>query len=111
MDNALESCVKKKRKVVHAICFNMVSVINVGKNAGKDVQCVNGFKNSYNTQEKGKVIHMNPHDIKRNHGLKDIIRKGKKQFRIPENTDYYSDRYYKLAEKKYIKLCVIGGRC
>lgn len=54
---------------------------------------------------------MNPRDIKRNHGLKDIIRKGKKQFRIPENINYYSDRYYKLAEKKYIKLCVIGGRC
>ena len=54
---------------------------------------------------------MDPHDTKRDHGLKDLIRRGKKQFRIPENTDYYSDQYYKLAEKKYIKLCVIGGRC
>lgn len=63
------------------------------------------------SRKKEKVIRMNPRDIKRNHGLKDIIRKGKKQFRIPENINYYSDRYYKLAEKKYIKLCVIGGRC
>ena len=44
-------------------------------------------------------------------GLKRLIEQGREKFRVPENTLYYSAEYFKLAEKKYIKYCVLGGRC
>ena len=47
----------------------------------------------------------------RNVGIKMLIKKGKKRFRISENLSYYSEKDYKKAEKKYIKTCVLGGRC
>jgi len=46
-----------------------------------------------------------------NMGIKKLIKKGKQQFRIMENVSFYSEKDYKSAEKKYIKACVIGGRC
>jgi hypothetical protein len=46
-----------------------------------------------------------------NEGLEKIIKNGKEAFRIPENLKYYSDEDFREAEKKYLKLCVIGGRC
>ena len=46
-----------------------------------------------------------------NNGIKKLIRRGKKKFRIAENLSYYSEKDYKEAEKKYIKTCVLGGRC
>ena len=47
----------------------------------------------------------------RNVGIKMLIKKGKKRFRITENRTYYSEKDYKKAEKKYIKTCGLGGRC
>jgi hypothetical protein len=44
-------------------------------------------------------------------GLRKIIKHGKEKFRIPENLEYYLEEDYKAAEKKYLKLCVIGGKC
>jgi hypothetical protein len=44
-------------------------------------------------------------------GLKRVLQRARKVFRIPENTEYYSVEDYKLAEKKYIKYCVLEGRC
>jgi len=47
----------------------------------------------------------------RNVGIKLLIKNGKKKFRIAENLSFYSKKDYKKAEKKYIKTCVLGGRC
>ena len=47
----------------------------------------------------------------RNVGIKRLIKHAKKKFRITENLSYYSENDYKEAEKKYIKTCVLGGRC
>jgi len=47
----------------------------------------------------------------RNVGIKLLIKKAKKKFRIPENLSFYSEKDYKKAEKKYIKTYVLGGRC
>jgi hypothetical protein len=58
-----------------------------------------------------EVISMQHSETDRKIGLQRLIRKGKEQFRIPENTLYYSDEHYQLAEKKFIKLCIIGGKC
>ena len=44
-------------------------------------------------------------------GLRKIIKIGKETFRVAENLKYYSEEDYKAAEKKYLKLCVIGGKC
>jgi hypothetical protein len=52
-----------------------------------------------------------PKNIKKNTGLKRVLQRARKMFRIPENTEYYSAEHYKLAEKKYIKYCVLEGRC
>ena len=46
-----------------------------------------------------------------NTGIKKLIKKGKEQFRINENVSFYSEKDYKRAEKKFIKVCVLGGRC
>ena len=48
-----------------------------------------------------------PHDK----GLRKLIRQGRKLFRIRENTQYYSTDDYREAEKKFVKLCVLEGRC
>lgn len=44
-------------------------------------------------------------------GIEKLLKKGKKEFRIPENLDYYSEFDFKEAERKYLRLCVIGGQC
>lgn len=53
-----------------------------------------------------KVMHE-----KYNKGLQRLIKNGKAAFRISENLDYYSEEDYKAAEKKFLKFCIIGGRC
>lgn len=47
----------------------------------------------------------------RNEGLVRLIEQGKDAFNISENTDFYSEKDYRQAEKKFIKLCVIGRKC
>ena len=46
-----------------------------------------------------------------NVGIKKLVKKGKEKFRIAENLSFYSEKDYKKAEKKFIKACVLGGRC
>lgn len=46
-----------------------------------------------------------------NEGLRKIIKNGKERFRIPENLEYYLEEDYKAAEKKFLKFCIIGGKC
>jgi hypothetical protein len=48
---------------------------------------------------------------RKDEGLQKKIRLGKRMFRIAENTQYYSDEDYKLAEKQFVKFCVIEERC
>ena len=52
----------------------------------------------------------NPH-MKKNEGLRRLIERGREAFHIAENVDYYSEKDYKIAEKKFIKLCIIQQRC
>lgn len=54
---------------------------------------------------------MNDQIQKKDVGLRRMIEKGKERFRLPENTQYYSAEQYKIAEKKFIKYCIIEGRC
>jgi hypothetical protein len=44
-------------------------------------------------------------------GIRRIVRHGRKQFRIPENLDYYSQEDFAVAERKFIKTCVVLGKC
>ncbi len=43
--------------------------------------------------------------------LRRKIREGRRMFQIPENTNHYSIENYKAAEKKFVKLCILEGRC
>lgn len=42
-------------------------------------------------------------------GLESILLQYKKNFRISENLDYYSQEDLKKAEKKFVKLCITHG--
>ena len=44
-------------------------------------------------------------------GMKLLVRKYRRQFRIPENLEHYNDKDYKSAEQKYIRMCVTKGTC
>jgi hypothetical protein len=54
---------------------------------------------------------MEPAQSKKNEGIKRLVQKGREAFHISENLNHYSEADYKIAEKKYIKLCVIQRRC
>jgi hypothetical protein len=41
-------------------------------------------------------------------GIKLLVHKCREQFRIYENLEHYSDRDYREAERKYVKLCLRG---
>jgi hypothetical protein len=36
-------------------------------------------------------------------GLRELLKKYRTLFRIPENVNYYSDEDYRLAERKFLK--------
>lgn len=44
-------------------------------------------------------------------GIKALIRKGREQFRIQENMEHYEPEDLKIAEKKFIKECILNGKC
>ena len=44
------------------------------------------------------------------HGIEELVKKYKAAFRIPENIHYYSEKDYKIAERKYIKNAVKEGK-
>ena len=44
-------------------------------------------------------------------GIKLLVEKGREAFRISENINFYSEKDYKVAEKKFIKFCIIQQRC
>jgi hypothetical protein len=41
-------------------------------------------------------------------GMKLQVQKCRDQFRISENSEHYSDRDFREAERKYVKLCLRG---
>lgn len=41
-------------------------------------------------------------------GIKLLIQKCREQFRISENVEHDSNREYRKAERKYVKLCLRG---
>jgi hypothetical protein len=54
---------------------------------------------------------MDDTNVRRNEGMKRLVEEGRKAFRISENLNFYSKKDYKVAEKKFIKLCIIGQKC
>jgi hypothetical protein len=52
---------------------------------------------------------MKKHSIK-DVGIQLLLNKYKKLFRVPENLNYYSDKDYRMAEKKFIKYALRAGR-
>ncbi|MEN8751610.1 MAG: hypothetical protein AB1Z18_02445 [Desulfobacterales bacterium] len=42
-------------------------------------------------------------------GIKLLIQNLKKEFRIPENLEHYSEEDFQEAEKKYLKFCLQNG--
>lgn len=53
---------------------------------------------------------MENHHAKRDEGIRRLVEFGRKSFRRSENLNFYSEEDYKAAEKKYIKLCIIGQK-
>ncbi len=49
-----------------------------------------------------------PHE---NSGMDRIVEKYRRQFRIPENFDHYSEDDYQLAERQYLRFCLQRGCC
>ena len=47
---------------------------------------------------------------RQNCGLKLLVEKHRKEFQIPENLNFYSEKNYKIAERKYLKYALgMGG--
>ncbi|MGD9369251.1 MAG: hypothetical protein PVH87_26320, partial [Desulfobacteraceae bacterium] len=69
------------------------------------------FRSGTNSvRESGEACMENPY-VKKNEGIRLLIERGRQAFRIDENVNFYSEKDYKAAEKKFIKHCVIGQRC
>ncbi|MGD8836769.1 MAG: hypothetical protein PVJ84_12845 [Desulfobacteraceae bacterium] len=49
--------------------------------------------------------------VRKNEGIRRLVERGRQAFRISENLNHYSEKDYKSAEKKFIKICIIGQRC
>ncbi len=43
-------------------------------------------------------------------GMKMLLNRCRQRFRIPENLEHYSEEDLREAEKKFVKLCLIGGQ-
>ncbi len=42
--------------------------------------------------------------------MKMLLNRCRQRFRIPENLEHYSEEDLREAEKKFVKLCLIGGQ-
>ncbi len=49
-------------------------------------------------------------EFAKNSGLKMLLEKYQKIFRIPENLNHYSEKDYQIAEKKFIKFALLEGK-
>ena len=50
-------------------------------------------------------------DDRNRNPMKELVRRYRKKFRIPENLEHYSKRDYEAAEHKYVKMCITRGKC
>ena len=44
-------------------------------------------------------------------GMDRLVEKYRRQFRIPENLNYYSEGDFHLAEREYLRFCLSRGAC
>lgn len=44
-------------------------------------------------------------------GMDQLVEKYRRQFRIPENLNYYSERDFHHAEREYLRFCLTRGSC
>ena len=44
-------------------------------------------------------------------GMDRLVEKYRRQFRIPENLDYYSEQDFQSAEREYLRFCLSRGAC
>ncbi len=44
-------------------------------------------------------------------GMDRLVEKYRRQFRIPENLNYYAEGDYHRAERKYLRFCLLRGSC
>ena len=49
---------------------------------------------------------MGGNDYSRNSGIKLLVEKYRKAFRVAENLNYYSKENYKIAERKFLKFAL-----
>jgi hypothetical protein len=47
--------------------------------------------------------------LDRTSGIKMLIQNLKKEFRVPENLEHYSEKDFQEAEKKFLKFCLQNG--
>ena len=47
--------------------------------------------------------------LDRTSGIKLLIQNLKKEFRVPENLEHYSEKDFQEAEKKFLKFCLQNG--
>ena len=53
---------------------------------------------------------MEGNDYSQNTGIKLLVEKYRKKFRIAENINHYSEENYKIAERKFLKFALgMGG--
>jgi hypothetical protein len=48
-------------------------------------------------------------EMKNPTGIDLLLKECRRRFRIPENLNHYSEEDFREAEKKFIKLCFVGG--
>lgn len=44
-------------------------------------------------------------------GMQRLLREGRKRFRVPENLNHYTAEDLALAERKFLKACIVLGKC
>jgi hypothetical protein len=47
-------------------------------------------------------------DLHGDSGIQLLLKKYRKLFRIPENLNFYAEKDYKTAEKKFLKYALLG---
>ena len=47
-------------------------------------------------------------DAKFEEGIQQLVKRCRNAFRCPENIDYYDEKDFHEAERKFVKLCLLG---
>lgn len=58
------------------------------------------------------ILHMKKAKIESKlYGIKRLIAQGRRRFRVPENLNHYSEEDFLNAERKFLKECIVLGKC